>query len=462
LSSFFSAGTAGKTETAGISKNRSGEGVSMSGSVTVLLIITIAIILFIQGKIPLAVTGLGVIAALIMTRVLTVQEAFAGFSNQVTLLILFMAPVGEALIRSGAGRLIGIRIIRMAGGSERKLVMIIMLLSLFMSALTTNTGTVLALLPIVISVSVSFNIPRERLLIPLAFASAFGGVLTLIGASPNILINSFARDYGIEPFGFFTFAKVGGFIAAGGMLYMYTIGIRQLSRSGSGTPAGNDENSDENNDEKILPDAVAVDKRKVVLSSVILGLTVLAMMSIKWVEASLGLSLAGIAMIGSMFTVITGCLTMKEFYRSVSWDSVILFAALIVLGHAMTKTGAAEMVSLQIIRILPADNFYLVTAVVFLIGGLLAQFMSHTAAVAILAPIFLTMANTIGMNPRTVLMALCLSTGIAVATPIGTPPNVIVYHHASYKFSDFVKTGGPVFIISWIIGTALLPVFFPF
>jgi solute carrier family 13 (sodium-dependent dicarboxylate transporter), member 2/3/5 len=425
----------------------------MSSSIIVLIIICTAIAFFINGRVPLAITGLGVIVALIVTRVLTINEAFAGFSSQVTLLILFMAPIGEALIRSGAGQLVGKRIVTMAGGNERKLVLIVMLLSLFMSAFTTNTGTVLTLLPIVLSVSVGFSIAKEKLLIPLAFASAFGGVLTLIGAAPNMLINSFAREYGVQPFSFFSFGLVGIWIALAGMLYMYFIGIKQLKKS----PVVFAEPSVATGQSP-----QTVDKKKVLFSSLIMGFTVVCMVSINWVQRVMGLSLAGIAMVGAMLTVLTGCLNMKEFYRSVSWDSVILFASLIILGNAMQKTGAAELVSLQLLRIMPTENPYFVIAVVFFIGGFIAQFMSHTAAVAILAPIFLAMAHNLGINPRTVLMALCLSTGIAVATPIGTPPNVIVYHNASYTFFDFVRTGTPVFLIGWVISVVLLPVFYPF
>jgi solute carrier family 13 (sodium-dependent dicarboxylate transporter), member 2/3/5 len=426
----------------------------LQAPIITIIIIATAVILFIIGRIPLAITGMGVIAALIMTKILTVSEAFEGFSNPVTLLILFMAPIGEALIKTGVGRLFGDKIIKMAGGNEKKLIFAIMMVSLVMSAFTTNTGTVLALLPIVISVAAAFKIPREKLLIPLAFSSAFGGVLTLIGASPNILINSFAFTNDVRPFGFFEFGKAGIFIAVFCIIYMQFIGTRQLGRMSKKFVREDFANQDVN--------YVKPSKYKMYASVIIMFITVICMVFINSIQPLTGLSLTSIAMIGAMLTVLTGCLNMKQFFESVSWEAVILFAALIVVGTAMTKTGAAELVAHSVLAVIPSDNPYVILAVLFFIGGILAQFMSHTAATAILAPIYLLIANNSGMNPQTVLMALCLSTGMAVATPIGTPPNVIVYNKANYKFMDFVKTGMPVFVISWVISVVILPVFFPF
>jgi len=419
----------------------------------VVIIILAAVILFITEKIPLALTGIGVIIALILTGILTAKEAFAGFSNETTLLILFMAPIGEALFKTGVGEYIGDKMIRIAKNNEKKIVLSIMLCGLVLSSISSNTGTFLALMPLVLGIGVASGIPAGRLLIPLAFSTSFGGILTLIGTAPNIMINAAAKAYGVKTFGFFEFGKVGIFVAVSCTIYMILLGIKQLPK----TNFKNCELSNNNNIKSNMNNG----KNKKWISMLIMCIIIISMTMIDYIEAATGLTLPAIAVIGAMLVVITGCINMKEFFDSVNWTAVMLFAALIPLGTAMTKTGAAELIAGKIVNYMPLHNKYVLISVLFLIAGTLAQFMSHTAATAILSPVFFSISVKTGVNPQALLMTLAISTGIAVATPIGTPPNVIAYSNCDYKFTDFIKTGIPVFFISWIISVIFIPIFFP-
>ncbi|HHY16899.1 MAG TPA: SLC13/DASS family transporter, partial [Firmicutes bacterium] len=113
-------------------------------------------------------------------------------------------------------------------------------------------------------------------------------------------------------------------------------------------------------------------------------------------------------------------------------------------------------------RFITRPTPFVLTATVILVAGMLAQFMSHTAATSILAPVCVALSRRLGVNPAPLLMALCQATSIAVATPIGTPPNVIVYQRGGYKFLDFVITGVPLFILSWLALSVVIPRVFPF
>jgi di/tricarboxylate transporter len=175
-----------------------------------------------------------------------------------------------------------------------------------------------------------------------------------------------------------------------------------------------------------------------------------------------GLGLPIVAMIGAILTVVTRCITMKEFTESIEWSSVLLMGGMQPLGLAMQKTGAADLLARFLTGVIDNPSPIVLTGVVVVFAGLLAQFMSHTAATSVLAPVCVAIALQLGVSPAPLLMGLCQATSIAVATPIGTPPNVIVYHRGGYRFTDFVRTGLPLFVIGALTLSALIPVFFPF
>ena len=125
--------------------------------------------------------------------------------------------------------------------------------------------------------------------------------------------------------------------------------------------------------------------------------------------------------------------------RDSEWSAVLLMGGMQPLGLAMQKTGAADLLANALTRFITRPTPFVLTATVILVAGMLAQFMSHTAATSILAPVCVALSRRLGVNPAPLLMALCQATSIAVATPIGTPPNVIVYQPVSYTHLDVYK-----------------------
>lgn len=419
----------------------------MSPAILTLIILLGAVLFFLFEVVPLAITSLLVVVALAATKILPAKDALAGFSNDTTMLILFMSPVGEALFRTGFGQWIGQKALDFAGKNQIKLIGAIMAAAAALSAFTSNTGTTLVLAPLVVAMAAIAEVSPSVLLMPLAYAASFGGMLTLIGTPPNMIVQGALKEATKTSFGFFDFGKVALPVTVIGILYMMYIGRKQVPprlpvQKASGTQQ-------------------TFKTEKMWTSVAILAIVVVAM----FFESRLseyGLNLAIIAVIGAILTVVTKCITIKEFYGSVEWTAVILFAGMLPLGTAMQKTGAAKMVAEWFIKLLPSTSPMVVTAMVILGAGILAQFMSHTAATSILAPVCVAMAKSLGVSPAPLLMALCQATSIAMATPIGTPPNVIVYEKGGYKFSDFIVTGLPLFVIGWVVLTVLIPVFFPF
>jgi len=406
----------------------------MSGITTTLIILAGAVLLFITELVPLGVTPLIVLSSLAVTGVLPVKEVLTGFSNDTTIMVLFMFPVGEALFRTGVCKWIGKKVIEKAGANEVKLVGLIMLAASGLSAFTSNTGTAIVMAPLVMSVAAEAGVSASRLMLPLAFGASFGGMLTLVGTPPNAIVQGALRQATGTSFGFFDFAKPALPFVLVSVLYMMYIGRKQVPARLAPTQSHEE--------------CLTFNDRKMGMSLLVLALVIVGML-FEGRLAAYGLSLPIIAMIGAVLTVVTGCISMKEFTDSIEWSAVLLMGGMQPLGLAMQRTGAADVLAGGLTMI-----------VVFFAGGL-AQFMSHTAATSVLAPVCVALALRLGVSPAPLLMALCHATSIAVATPIGTPPNVIVYQRGGYKFVDFMKTGVPLFLLGGLTLSVLIPMFFP-
>ena len=175
----------------------------------VVTILLVAIGLFISEKVRVDVVALGVVVTLMLTNILTSEEALAGFSNGAVVTIAALFVIGGAVMQTGLADLIGRNILHVAGRGERRLPLILMLVSALMSSFMSDTGTVAVLLPVVVILARNAKVPPSRLLLPMAFGSLLGGAMTLIGTPPNIIVSDVLRDNGLEPFHFFSYTPLG-------------------------------------------------------------------------------------------------------------------------------------------------------------------------------------------------------------------------------------------------------------
>lgn len=197
---------------------------------TTFIILAITTVLFISGKLRSDVIAIGSLLALTLTGVITPTEALAGFSNSVVIMIAGLFIVGAGIFNTGLAKQIGNTLLQYGKGSETKLLIIIMLTVGIFSAFMSNTGTVAVLLPVVISIAMSMEISPTQLLMPLAFASSLGGVLTLIGTPPNLVVSSLLEENGYEPLHFFAFSPIGIILLISGIIFIVVIGKRMLPK----------------------------------------------------------------------------------------------------------------------------------------------------------------------------------------------------------------------------------------
>lgn len=174
-----------------------------------LIVLLLAMVFFIQGKIRSDIVALSATVLLLLSGILSVPEALSGFSSSIVIMMLGLFVVGGGVFRTGLARWIGSRIVNLAGTNETSLLLVVFLVTAFMGCFVSNTGTVALMLPIVVSLAANAKIGVERLLMPLAFASSVGGMFTLIGTPPNMVIHETLLKAGENGLLFFSFAPVG-------------------------------------------------------------------------------------------------------------------------------------------------------------------------------------------------------------------------------------------------------------
>ena len=418
----------------------------MSPSTITLIFLAFAIVSFVLEKIPLALTATIVAIGLNLTGVLDNSATFAGYVNSNVILCVGMFVVGQALFETGMANKIGGLVTKFAK-TERMLIVSVMVIVGIMSGFLSNTGTAAVLIPVVCGIADESGYSRSRLLMPLVFAAALGGNLSIIGAPGNLMGVNALQEMGMET-SFFMYAPVGVPMLVAGILYFAFIGYRFLP---DGTHGG--EAVEAQKDYSDVP------QWKQIVSLVVLVVVILAMIF----EKQIGVKIQISACVGAIILVLTGVISEKEALKSIDLKVVLLFGGSLALAKALETTGAGSLIADAIVGALGANpNPMILLLVIFVVGCALTNFMSNTATTALMVPIATSLAQSLGADPRSMIIATVIACSCAYATPIGMPANTMVVGLGGYKFNDYVKAGLPLIAVSFIICIVLLPILFPF
>ena len=617
--------------------------------------ITLAILLlsaigFMQGKLRSDIVALCALIALLVFQILTPAEALSGFSNSVVIMMVGLFVVGGAIFQTGLAKMISSRILKLAGESETRLFLLVMLVTAGIGGFVSNTGTVALMLPIVVSLAASAKMNASRLLMPLAFASSMG-LFTLIATPPNLVIQEQLVSGGYEGLSFFSFFPVGLICVVVGTIVLMPLSKYFLSNKGTDKDKGKQNNktlkelvaeygissnlfrlkvipnsllkgntiieldirrkyslnilevrrSDashhrflktvtqqladpytklqiedilyitgdaekvkqfsidyqlemldgrvteeaEKNNKSLdfydigIAEIVLMPSPKLIHQSVkeigfrdkynvnILGIrrkneyilkelgyekvhsgdvllvqgawTNIARLSqedTEWVV--LGQPLAEAAkvtldykapiaaiimilmvcmmvfdfipvapvtavMIAGILMVLTGCFrNVEAAYKTINWESIVLIAAMMPMSQALEKTGASEYISNSLVSGLGSYGPLALMAGIYFTTSLMTMFISNTATAVLLAPIAMSSAIQIGVDPTPFLFAVAVGASMCFASPFSTPPNALVMPAGQYTFMDYVKVGLPLQIIMGIVMILVLPLLFPF
>ena len=584
--------------------------------VLVLALLVAAVALFATEKFPVDFVALMVLGALLALNLVTPQEGISGFSNPATITVGAMFILSAALRKTGALGSLGRTLLRF-GKSGPLLVLLVMLTVGVVSAFINNTAAVAVFLPMVLTLGRRRSISPARLLIPLSYASQFGGVCTLIGTSTNLLVSSIAEKEGLGAFSMFEFAPLGLIMLVAGTLYLLFLGpwvlperpatpltetyqlgdyIIELRIPADSPLVGKTIATSELGDARAITvleilrekeklwrplhetllagDVLLVsgkldelmelrDSSKLVIEprfkledeilrtkdvtlvevliaprSTLIGHTLAALSfsrrynalalaiqrrgqtlreklkdvplqfgdalllqtpqveverlradenfivlaeveepALRRGKAPLALAITALvvivaafgvlpilvtALLGCVLIVMTRCISLEEAYAAIDWKVIFLLAGILPLGIAMEKSGAAGWIAGHTLGIVGSHGPTVVLAAIYLLTALLTETMSNNAAAVLIAPISISTAVAMGVDPKPFLIAVCFAASTSFATPVGYQTNTMVYNAGGYRFTDFMRAGIPLNLIFWGLAVFFIPKFWPF
>lgn len=420
----------------------------MEPSTLTIIILILAVISFLLEKIPVNMTVMLTMCALVLTGLVTPQEAVSGFASTTILMLIGVVIVGSALFETGVCDKAAAVVTRYAK-TERQMIMAILILASIMSAGLSNSGTVAVFIPIIMGITASTDFSRSKLMMAAFLGSMAGGRLTLVGdAAVNVLIGDQIKALG-QPFGFFEISKIGVPLTIIMLIYMYFIGYKFLP------------------DRKEFSDEVQIfaqgAKKDVPRWKQIASVAVLLAVFVGMIfEEQTGIPSYMVAIMGAVADVLLGIFTEKQAYNLVSIKTAILLGGMTLLATALKNTGAAQIMADMLIRLIGGStNVYYITIVIFILTCVMTQFMSNVVTITLLMPIIIAIAETIGVVPSALLMVLCIASIMSILTPIACPPGNLIYAYGGYRFSDYVKSNIGLTLVFLVACIVMIPLIWP-
>ncbi|MGE4589308.1 MAG: SLC13 family permease [Acidaminococcaceae bacterium] len=424
----------------------------MENSTIAIIIIALTIISFAVEKIPLAVTAMISALAMALFGIIQYKDVSAGFASTVTMMVAGMLICGNALFETGAAKVLGAKLLKSKiAQNERAFLMLLVGLSAFLSAFFSNSATVALFIPVISAVAMRSKgtINEKSLIMAVGMGAAMGGCGTLVGSTAQLIGQGILlKTAGATPMGFFDLAYVVGPMCIILMLYFGTIGysIQKKVFDYSEAPTADLGADEVEEDVKIT--------WQMVLSTSVMILCVLGFIFKIW---NVGI----IALVGATILLASGCIDFKKSMRDLDWNTLIILSAAQGFAKGLDVSGGGRIIANKILELAggPAASAVVLLVVGIVLSTVLTNFMSNTALVAMLAPIFIPLAFALHVSPTTYVLGVIIGSSTALATPIGTPAltQTLV---AGYRWMDYVKVGLPITIILTIVACILTPMMY--
>ena len=402
-------------------------GLSLPAWITIATIVTLFVVLLCT-KLREDVAFLGAMAVLGLSGILDQKEDLAGFSSDSVVLVGVLFIVVAGLINTGVIRWI----MQYFLGTPKSYPAAIVRLMAPVAALSTilsNTTVVALFVQVVKNWAKKLGTAPSKLLIPLSYAAGMGGICTIIGTPPNMIIAGlYAQNCG-QNIGFFAPTIPGIFCLVVGVLA--TLAMRRLlpvreSREDGDEKAATPENQPQ------------INWKTVVSALIMLGMILLSSLNV--------MSLLSSAVVAAAAMLVFRCCSPTQAMKSIDWSVLMIFAGSVVIGTAIQKTGIAEALANGVMNLCGGKPL-LVMIMMSLTATFVTEFISNTAAGAIFFPIVYHAATAMGCDPMPFLISLMIAVSSSFATPIGSTTHLLVYGPGGYKFSDFMKIGIPMNLI---------------
>lgn len=442
-------------------------------SATIAIIITvITIISFVLEKIPLAMTAM--IAALAMGIIIPemkLADIYAGFSSSTTMMVAGMCVVGDALFKTGMANRIGKAISNSpVAKNERLFLIVVLICCTLMSAFLSNSGTIAMWMPLIGACAAkSGGKVRSKMIIMAAgMACGIGGAATLVGSTSQQTANGVLM--GIEGYadglGIWDQTKVMIPLCIVMILYFSTIGYTLMKKVLKPDRPDFDEGNYFAELAAKTTDDVAADVPawKGNLSVIVLILCILGFIATGSPIFKPYLNVGVIGLLGATVLITTGCMPLKKTLAELDWNTLVILSAAQGFASGLDKSGGGKVIADFVLNLFGGQEAS--TAVLMAVGVIvttvLTNFMSNTALAAMMTPIYIQMALSLGVSPIPFVIAIgCVATNLAIGTPVGTPC-VTQTLPAGYKYMEYVKIGLPLCVVLCLMAAFLCPMIYTF
>lgn len=416
------------------------------------IIIGAMMVLYMTGWIPIATTSILACLALAIFGVIPFTAAFAGFGNDIVFLIVGMLIVGDALFETGVAPVLGKKIISVVGTNEKMYLAVLIVTTISVSLFLSNTAAASMMLPIAASAITASGgkLSKKNSFMIIGFAAVAGGGFTLVGSTPQLIAQAMLIEGGHEPMSFFELSYAGFPKAVLLLVYFMTIGY-VLQKKVFNFPEIKDEAPPANPaGNQISTERTPKNVVRMYISTGALIFCIVGFVSGLW---SVGI----VAMAGAVMCVLTGCISQKKVFQKMDWTTVTIMGCSFGIAAGVDRSGAGVLLAQAMINLF-GDSMtpWILCAIFALIAIILGNVMSHTATASILIPIVVFVAMEMGYDVKSVVVATVIAANVTYLTPISTPP-ITMTLVAGYRFMDYVKVGGLLNVLSYILIIALFP-----
>ena len=422
----------------------------MAPSTIAIIILALTAIAFAVPRIPIAVTAILASLAMVIAGILEPSEALGMFGHDTVIMIAGTSVLATAIFETGlAGRVgRGIMRWRWAVKSEANFMLVMFLVTATLSTVMGNVAVLAIMYPIASSViSESGLIRRRSLYMSMAIASCLGGNVTLAGSSMNMLAQGILETTeGVEAMGFFTLTRGALPSIAISLAYFMTVGRKLQERVFS---SGDGEADSEGGHRPFIRD-------KAIITACCFVLCIAGFIAGVW---TIGMT----ALLAATICILTGCVSFKAAMRDMDWTTVCVLAGALGFAKGVNDSGAGQVLAEYGLSLLGGQDASprVVVFMLVLIGGIITNVMQNNAVVAIMLPIAITMAQTMGVDAMPMAVAVVFGASFAFATPIGTAPMTMSLA-AGYRFSDYIKVGGLCNILVIVVTGLCIPLLYSF
>ena len=415
-------------------------------------------VLFVWNRIPIAVTALIGLIAMVLTGTVSFNDGFKNFGSSTITLICAMMVVGKATFQTGLAQWAGEKVISSARGNERLVVLLATAMTAVASAFLSNIATLAIMISILTGVCSAKNGVRfMNVILPVSMAAVIGGSATLIGSTTQLTAQGILEEYTGSGFSFSTFAVPAGIICVILVLYCGFIGY-PLGKKIWGDREEYGETPVSRADEAV-PEP---DKRKMKVMAVIFIATILMFIFCEQIKTVIpNMNIAIVSLIGCVLSIVTGCIDRKTAVSSVNWSLAVWFCASLGMAAGLEESGGGALLANWFISLFGKDASPAVLYAAFVIlVVVMTQFLSNSTVLAIILPVVFSITAELGLNTFSFAVGLTIAGATAVATPLANT-TIGMSMVAKYRFSDYLKYAGPFTVMAVLVLLLVVPALWP-